>query len=231
MSEGLPIPRRFAPWTHALAGLCQTMATEQHAFAMISDVRNFLRDVPHNMTPLEQRLTCSLLGEVLAGIVTARGLGGRPEVARAFGALADSSDKAEVWRRAASHAVDCVSMLERHARVEQSVDDRVVRAVTYIKEHVTDAHLTLRNVARAVNVSPWYLTRILKGQTGYGFVTHVHQARIAAACRRLELTGLSIKEIAGAVGYGSSSQFGRRFKRHVGVTPLSYRRSCAIRGF
>jgi two-component system response regulator YesN len=119
----------------------------------------------------------------------------------------------------------CEAALSSGVTAKPTLDDRVVRAMRYIQEHGGDGRLTLQHLARNVHVSPWHLARMIKRQTGQGFVAHLHQVRIAAACQRLEQTALSVKEIAGAVGYDSSSQFDRRFKRQVGVTPLSYRRS------
>jgi AraC-like DNA-binding protein len=212
-----------------LAARCQMMAApagERRPSALMSDVRNLLLDLPDAASVPEQLIVCSLIGQVLARIVRLCGIDGRPGVARVFFDLADASGRFQDWRLTLTRAVDCCAAeVGADVTAELTLDDRVVRAVRYIQEHGGDGRLTLRDLGHEVNVSPWHLARMLKRQTGQGFVAHLHQVRIAAACRRLEQTALSVKEIAGAVGYDSSSQFDRRFKRQVGVTPLSYRRS------
>src|SRR5215471_8534919 len=146
---------RAALWMHKVADRCQMLATEGHSFAMISDVRQRLRDVPDEMTMIEQRLVCSLLSQVLAKIVMAGRMEARPEITRAFVALADASGKARIWRHAFSHALDCAAVHEDAASVEQSSDERIVRAVNYIEEHGASARVTLSEVARAVHISQW----------------------------------------------------------------------------
>lgn len=201
-------------------------AVEKSPSALISDVRSLLLDLPDGMTVPEQFIACSLIGQVLARIVRVSGIDGCPEIARAFIDVIDAGGRSQNWRSRLIRVVDCCeAALGSGVTAEPTLDDRVVRAMRYIQEHGADGRLTLRQLARTVHVSPWHLARMIKRQTGQGFVAHLHQVRIAAACRRLEQTALSVKEIAGAVGYDSSSQFDRRFKRQVGVTPLSYRRS------
>jgi AraC-like DNA-binding protein len=212
-------------WMRKVADRCQMLATEGPSVALIADVRQLLRDVPDEMTMVEQRLVCSVLSQVLARIVITGRMDARPEITQAFVALADASGKAHIWRQAFLHAIECAAVHEHVAVAAEPPDDRIVRAVKYIEEHGADGRLTLSEVARAVHISQWHLARLLKRQTGHGFIDHLHRTRIVAARRHLEQTALSVKEIAGAVGYSSSSQLDRRFRRHVGVTPLSYRQS------
>jgi AraC-like DNA-binding protein len=234
MSSGVPIEKtqsrdRSGLLLRTLAGRCQMMAApaaDRSPSAVISEVRNVLLDLPDGMTVPEKFIACSLIGQMLARIVRLSGIDSCPEVARAFIDFIEAGGRSRDWRMRLVRVVDCCeAALGSGVTVELTLDDRVARAMRYIQEHGGDGRLTLPQLARTVHVSPWHLARMIKRQTGQGFVAHLHQVRIAAACRRLEQTGLSVKEIAGAVGYDSSSQFDRRFKRQVGVTPLSYRRS------
>jgi len=104
-------------------------------------------------------------------------------------------------------------------------DIRTVRTLSIIEDRYADAQLTLGMVNANSGVSLWHAARMLKHQTGLGFRAHLHRTRIAAACRLLHQSTLSVKEIAAAVGYGSSSQFGRQFRRLCGTTPRLFRSS------
>ena len=64
---------------------------------------------------------------------------------------------------------------------------------------------------------------MLKRHTGLTFVTLLRRARVRAACRLLQTTALSMKEIAGRTGFSSASRFDRNFKTVCGVSPSEYR--------
>ena len=106
-----------------------------------------------------------------------------------------------------------------------ALDVRVAKAVRYIEAHYEDPHLTLRQVAEQVGLSFTYLAHVLTLQTGDGFVAHLRRHRVAAARRLLEETVLSVKEIAGAIGYRTTRQLERDFKRLHGTVPRAVRRA------
>jgi AraC family transcriptional regulator len=86
--------------------------------------------------------------------------------------------------------------------------------------------LQIGGVASEVRVTRWHLARVLRQATGQPFLAHLHRTRVAAACELL--TGgdpiLSIKEIAYDVGYTSTRELDRRFRKAMGMTPGEYRR-------
>jgi transcriptional regulator GlxA family with amidase domain len=88
--------------------------------------------------------------------------------------------------------------------------------------HVS-SKLTMREVAQTINVCSRRWARILKQQTGFGFLEHLHRCRINVARRLLNETVLSIKEVAAKVGYAHPSQLSRQFKLACGETPLAFR--------
>ena len=57
-----------------------------------------------------------------------------------------------------------------------------------------------------------------------GFREYVRNVRLRHACRLLESSNLSIKEIAAAVGYVHLSDFYHHFKQAFGASPLIERR-------
>lgn len=92
----------------------------------------------------------------------------------------------------------------------------------FIEEYSGEA-LSLRRVAKAVNIHPNYLSERFKQVTGMNFVEYVARTRFEKACRLLHDGGLRISEIAFAAGFQSLSQFNRVFKKLSGKSPTQFR--------
>jgi AraC-like DNA-binding protein len=87
----------------------------------------------------------------------------------------------------------------------------------------SDGELSLREVAKAVNLSANYLSEKFKEVTGVNFVRYVGQTRTAKARDLLRNSNLRISEIAFAVGFQSLSQFNRVFKKLTRKSPTQFR--------
>jgi AraC-like DNA-binding protein len=99
---------------------------------------------------------------------------------------------------------------------------QIWKARKFIKEH-SDGELSLRKVAKAVNISANHFSEKFKHVTGMNFVEYVARARFDQARELLRNTKLRISEIAFAVGFQSLSQFNRVFKKLSGKSPTQYR--------
>lgn len=102
------------------------------------------------------------------------------------------------------------------------------RALRYIRDRYMRAGLTLADVACDARVSRCHLTRILRRETGKGFLDHLHKARTAAAIDLLATSRKSIKEIAFDVGYRGTRELDRQFRRRFGRTPSAVRLRLAV---
>ena len=96
------------------------------------------------------------------------------------------------------------------------------KARKFIEEN-SGEELSLRMVAKAVNVHPNYLSERFKQVTGMNFVEYVACTRFKEACRLLHNGELKIGDIAFAAGFQSFSQFNRVFKRLSGKSPTQFR--------
>jgi AraC-like DNA-binding protein len=96
------------------------------------------------------------------------------------------------------------------------------KARNLIHEH-SDEELSLTKVAKAVNISPNYLSEKFKQVTGVNFVDYVARTRFEKARSLLHEVDLRISEIAFAVGFQSLSQFNRVFKKFARKSPTQYR--------
>ena len=84
--------------------------------------------------------------------------------------------------------------------------------------------LSLEEVARMVNTSPYYFSRIFKEETGKNFVEYLTGVRMERAKELLKEGRCSIKEICCMTGYSEPNYFSRTFKKNVGITPTEYSR-------
>jgi YesN/AraC family two-component response regulator len=100
-------------------------------------------------------------------------------------------------------------------------------ALSLLADQYTDPTVTLRGIARAVNLSPWHLTRLLKQTTGAGFHATLHRLRVTLVAELLTKSHLSVKEIADRVGYSNTRQLERHFMRIHAQTPTAYRNCSA----
>ncbi len=98
------------------------------------------------------------------------------------------------------------------------------KARKFIEEHSSE-ELSLKKIAKAVNMNANYLSENFKQVTGVNFVEYVAHARFKNACDLLRKPRLRISEIAFAVGFQSLSQFNRVFKQFSGKSPTQYRAS------
>lgn len=87
--------------------------------------------------------------------------------------------------------------------------------------------LTLDDIAAHARTSKRTLIRRFREQTGVTPMQWLHRARVRQAQHLLESTDHSVERIGAQVGFGSATTFRDRFKKTVGVSPRTYRRSFA----
>jgi AraC-like DNA-binding protein/ligand-binding sensor protein len=98
----------------------------------------------------------------------------------------------------------------------------IARARSYIFEHQGE-HLSLGQVAKAVNASSFYFCKLFKKSTGINFIDYISQLRIDKAKNLLLNPNCLISEIAFEVGFQSLTHFNRVFKKITGQAPTQYR--------
>lgn len=84
---------------------------------------------------------------------------------------------------------------------------------------------TVQYVADALNVSPGYLSSLLKVLTGQSTQQHIHEKLIDKAKAQLSTTDLSVSEIAYGLGFEHPQSFSKLFKSKTNVSPLEFRAS------
>ncbi|WP_343668686.1 helix-turn-helix transcriptional regulator [Chitinophaga sp.] len=84
---------------------------------------------------------------------------------------------------------------------------------------------TVQYVAGKLNVSPSYLSSLLRVLTGQNTQQHIHDKLIEKAKEKLSTTDLSISEIAYGLGFEHSQSFSKLFKTKTKLSPLEFRQS------
>jgi len=84
---------------------------------------------------------------------------------------------------------------------------------------------TVQHIASVLNVTPKYLSGLLKVLTGQSTQQHIHEKLIEKAKERLSTTNLSVSEIAYELGFEHSQSFSKLFKTKTAVSPLAFRQS------
>lgn len=84
---------------------------------------------------------------------------------------------------------------------------------------------TVQSVANELNVTPNYLSDLLKTITGQSTQQHIHEKLIEKAKEKLSITNLSVSEIAYDLGFAHSQSFSQLFKTKTNLSPVEYRRS------
>lgn len=93
------------------------------------------------------------------------------------------------------------------------------------EESLTKGFPTVEYLARSFNLSPRYLSDMLRSLTGQNAQQHIHEKLIEKAKEYLTATTLSVAEIAYKLGFEHPQSFNKLFKRKVNLTPLAFKRS------
>lgn len=83
--------------------------------------------------------------------------------------------------------------------------------------------LTVQHIAGLMNLSPNYLSDLLRIHTGQNTQQHIHEKLIEKAKEKLSATTLSVSEIAYTLGFEHSQSFSTLFKKKTNMSPLAFR--------
>jgi AraC family transcriptional activator of pobA len=84
---------------------------------------------------------------------------------------------------------------------------------------------TVAFVAQHLNVSPHYLSGLLRSITGLNTQQHIHKKLIDKAKELLSTTSLTVSEIAYSLGFEQVQSFSKLFKTKTNLSPMDFRQS------
>jgi AraC-like DNA-binding protein len=104
---------------------------------------------------------------------------------------------------------------------DNSLERRVLKIVDMVEAGTTFA---IRDLAAEFRLSPAYLQRLFKNETGICMGEWLSEQRLQRAAYLLSNSYLSLKEITHAIGYEHTSSFIRAFERRFLQAPAGYRK-------
>jgi two-component system response regulator YesN len=136
--------------------------------------------------------------------------------------LCDIEDPAEAERFVLACIDECAdSMGERRPGRMSPI---VVKSCAIIHESLS-SDISLEDIARRVEISPFYFSKLFKEETGENFIDYLTMARVRRAKELLLDRALSVRDVGVESGYSDPNYFSKLFKKVVGLTPTEYRES------
>ncbi len=97
---------------------------------------------------------------------------------------------------------------------------------TYFNDDLSNKGLpTVKFIAESLNISPSYMSGLLKLLTGQSTQQHIQNKIVEKAKEKLSTTHLSVGEIAYELGFEHSQSFNKFFKTKTKLSPLEFRTS------
>lgn len=128
-------------------------------------------------------------------------------------------------RDRAGHVIGVIGTVRSYEGSRRSLitDPQIDEVVQYISQRHR-GKITVTDLARRARLSPRQLHRRFLEVFGMSAQDFLTKTRIQAASDRLLRTDQTIASIAQEFGFCDQSAFTQQFKRHVGLTPLRFRR-------
>lgn len=118
-----------------------------------------------------------------------------------------------------NYLIDCTFEYEESVQKSYSLSEKIDQ---YIKEHYKE-NISRVEIAYHFCLTPEYLSKMYKKQTGKKITDTIAECRIEEAKRLLE-RGDRISDVAETVGFDNFTYFSTMFKKYVGVSPNQYRK-------
>jgi AraC-like DNA-binding protein len=106
-------------------------------------------------------------------------------------------------------------------------NNHISRAIDYMQSYY-NAGITLKDIGREINLSPFYFIRLFKAQTGKTPHKYLLDIRLQQAKALLKRGVNPVEEVARLCGFINVGHFSSVFRRNVGATPSEYRRRHSI---
>ena len=112
----------------------------------------------------------------------------------------------------------------RHETTLNDYQQRILRVLTHIQEHLDEA-LDLEELAQVACFSSFHFHRIFAAMTGETLADHVRRLRLERAAMELRSGAKQVIQLALDAGYDAHAAFTRAFKAAYGVSPAAFRRA------
>jgi AraC-like DNA-binding protein len=110
-----------------------------------------------------------------------------------------------------------VRSLTQHSEPSVTSDERILRAVRYVNDHLSTP-LTLKQIASVACLSPSRFRHLFAEQTGMGLRQYVLWRRFVSVWEH-RMNGASLSTAAHAAGFADSAHLARTSRRMIGIPP------------
>lgn len=100
---------------------------------------------------------------------------------------------------------------------------RPVKDILHYIQSNYSKKITLNELSKAANLSTFYISRLIKKETGLSITDNINKIRIDESKFLLKNTNESILNISQVVGFSYQNHFANIFKKFVGVSPNEFR--------
>lgn len=104
-----------------------------------------------------------------------------------------------------------------------TIDQNLKQILNYLEANYTDESINLSTVSEKVNLSPGYISSLLKKEFNMTFVKYLTMMRMEKAAELLSNPQLKIIDVGEQVGYSDPYYFSHCFKKYFNVSPKEYR--------
>jgi YesN/AraC family two-component response regulator len=126
-------------------------------------------------------------------------------------------------------AYDLLSNINKHLKPEDDDSprqgDRIFRQFMLLLADNTNINRSVKSYADELCVSPKYLTSVCRKHSDYTASELIATSVMSRIKQLLLYSDLSIKEIAGEMGFQNLSFFGKYVRKHLGLSPNHYRKA------
>jgi len=99
-----------------------------------------------------------------------------------------------------------------------------VKKITDYINVYANKKISVKEIAKLLSITPEYASTIFKAVKNETILSYANKVKIKKAKNLLEHSQKSLAEIAELIGIENQSYFSRFFKKHVGLSPIAYRR-------
>jgi YesN/AraC family two-component response regulator len=131
----------------------------------------------------------------------------------------------EMVKESPSYLREKLMAQDRYSSANQKLAERILE---YVDQEYASKLLSLQSIARHLQKSPAYISKVFKDVTGENYVRYVSKKRLAKALDLLQNTSLLVYQVTAAVGWTDQSSFIRLFKKQYGFTPSETMRYKAV---
>lgn len=110
-----------------------------------------------------------------------------------------------------------------HASQDARRGAHLDHAIRYMNEHIATS-IRLPDLASYTGLSKQHLSHLFNKETGYSPIDYFLRMKMQHAASMLDLTDLTVKEIAASIGISDPYYFSRIFKKLIGYSPTGYRK-------